>query len=299
MKEKRAHIIFNPSAGDTEQSQLQLAQIVEICRSLRLVTSTTLVGPGIDIADNANLAAHRGAHYIVASGGDNTIDMVARGLIGTRAKLVIVPTGTRNNIAHSLNIPLELEPATRLIREGTSVRVDMGRVRSSDREVYFLELVSIGLTAAMFPALDEAQKGNLSRLGDLLGTFITHPASLFTLNLDRGRQKLQVQALTMAVLNMPYLGANFQLADDVDFHDGLLDMFLYADLGKLDLLTHAVQVARGFADDPRVRHLRIKRVDVTTEPPLPVMVDGEIFEAKRLEIRRMPRALRVMVPKTI
>ena len=103
----------------------------------------------------------------------------------------------------------------------------------------------------------------------------------------------------MAVLNMPYLGANFQLADNVNYQDGLLDAFVYADLGKLDLITHAVQLAQGFTDDPRVRHLRLKRIDVETEPPLPVMVDGEIFEAQQLEIRRVPRALRVMVPKII
>lgn len=299
MSNQIATLFFNPNSGNTQESDSQLELIETTLRDARVTANVVKVEPGLDVAVAAQQAAHRGAKYIVASGGDNTIDMVARGLVGTRARLVVVPTGTRNNIAHSLNIPIDIQAATRLIVDGERARVDMGRVRVDGREIFFLELVTVGLAAAMFPAMDEAQKGNLARIGDLLGTLITHPASTFRLNLDRGRQKLEVQALTMAVLNMPFLGANFQLAPSVDSRDGLLDVFVYADLGKLDLLTHAVQVSQGVPEDPRVKHLRVKHLVVETNPPLPIMIDGEVLENSRMEIHHADGALRVMVPKLV
>lgn len=299
MPKRIATVFFNPSSGNSQESDAQLELMETTLRDAGVTANVVKVEPGLDLPTAAQEAAHRGAQYIVASGGDNTIDMVARGLVGTRAKLVIVPTGTRNNIAHALNIPLDIQAATQLITEGERVKVDMGRARVAGREIFFLELVAVGLGAAMFTGMDEAQKGNFAKLGDLLGTFISHPPSNFRLNLDRGRQKLAVEALTMVVMNMPFLGANFQLGSSVDYRDGLLDVFLYADLGKLDLLTHAVQVSQGATDDPRVRHLRIKQLVVETDPPLPVMIDGEVLESSRLEIHRAEGALRVMVPKTV
>jgi diacylglycerol kinase (ATP) len=294
-----AQVIFNPSSGDAAQSDAQLEMIVSTLRELRIKANVQRVNPDISISEFTRAAAKGGARFVVASGGDNTIDLVARGLVGTQARLVVVPTGTRNNIARALNIPLDVAEATRLVATGERVYADMGRVVIDTRETYFLELVTIGLGAAMFPAMDDAQHGNLARLGDLLATFITNPPSNFRLNLDRGRQRLNVEAHTMVVLNMPYLGANFQIASSVDWRDGLLDVFVYADLGKLDLLTHAVQVAQGFTDDPRVRHLRVQHLEIQTDPALPVMIDGQVLEAQQIQIHRAPHVLRVMVPKQI
>lgn len=296
---KSAFVIFNPNSGDTTQSEAQLAEITTTLNQLNIENAVITLTPELSCTDIARDAAKRGIRYLVASGGDNTIDMAARGVVGTHTRLVIVPTGTRNNVARALNIPHEISDAVRLIETGERVKVDMGCVRSGEQEHYFLELLSIGLGAAMFPALDEAQKGNVARIGDLLSTFISHPPSKFSLDLDHGEQKLELEALTIVVLNMPYLGANFQLSKYVDFQDGLLDAFVYSDIGKLDLLTHALQVSQGVTDDPRVRHLRIKELVVDTDPPLPVLIDGEILEGHHFTIRRARHALNIMAPHIV
>lgn len=296
MRKQTALVIFNPNSGDTAQSDTQLAEITSVMQELRVETEYVTLTPDLSVPDLARSAAQRGVHYVVASGGDNTMDAVARGIVNTHTRLVVIPTGTRNNIAHALNIPLDVTAAARVIATGKPIKIDMGRVRAGTETHYFLELVTIGLGAAMFPALDEAQKGNIARIGDLLSTFISNPPSSFKLNLDRGRQKLDVEALTLVVLNMPFLGANFQLSSYVDFTDGMLDVFVYADIGKLDLLTHALQVAQGATDDPRIRHLRIKNLDVDTYPVLPVMIDGEILESHHLQISRAAAALNIMAP---
>lgn len=296
-----AKVIFNPSSGDAAKSDAQLEEVLTTLHGLGLKTDLFLVRPNSQIHRVAARAARRGTPFVVACGGDNTVDLAARGIIGSDTALVVVPTGTRNNIAHSLSLPEGISDALRLIKTGQRLQVDVGRVHLVGRQTVFLELLTIGLTAAMFPAMDEAQKGDLRKIGDLLGTFITQPAATFHLNLDHGEQEISVQALTLVVLNMPYLGANFQIASSVDYRDGLLDVFVYADLGKLDLLTHAAQIAQGFTDDPRVRHLRVQHIEIETDPPLPIMLDGNVLNERALRHRvltleAVPRMLNIMTP---
>jgi len=299
-KKALAKVIFNPSSGDPAQSDEELNTVLATLSALQFQPEVYRVRPNGHIPFVASRAAQRGVPYVLACGGDNTVDLVARGLVGTRSTLVVIPTGTRNNIAHSLNVPLDPAEATRLITTGQRTQVDMGRVHLVGRETYFLELATIGLGAAVFPAMDEAQKGNLGKIGDLLATFISHPPATFHLNLDHGKQKISLEALTLLVLNMPYLGANYQIASDVDFRDRLLDVFLYADLGKLDLLSYALQVAQGFTDDPRVKHVRVKHIEIETEPPMPIMLDGQVLSPNVLRRRSLrfdaaPHKLNVMI----
>ncbi len=63
---------------------------------------TTPEDTGQGLATRA-AAAH--AELVIAAGGDGTIHAVASGLIGTQSTMGIIPTGTMNNLAHSLNIP--------------------------------------------------------------------------------------------------------------------------------------------------------------------------------------------------
>src|SRR5581483_629894 len=259
-----AKVIFNFSSGNVAESQAQLERVMQTLRDMGLRSELTRVRPRTRIHHVATNAAERGIPFVVACGGDNTIDLAARGIVSTKSTLVLVPTGTRNNIARALHIPSDLEQAVRLIQDGKRSRIDMGRANVLGHEAVLLELLTIGLPAALFPALDDAQKGKLTRIGDVLSTFISHAPATVTLNLERGKHKITVQALMLVVLNMPYLGANFQIAANVDYQDGMLDVFLYADLGKLDLLTYALQVSRGFTDDPRVRHVRVKQLTIET-----------------------------------
>lgn len=297
-----AKVIFNPNSGDVAKSDAQLEEVLTTLHGLGLKTDLFLIRPNSYVHRVAARAARRGIPFVVACGGDNTIDLAARGIVGSNTALVVVPTGTRNNIARSLHLPQELSEAVRLVKTGQRLQVDVGRVHLVGRQTIFLELLAIGLTAAIFPAMDEAQKGDLGKIGDLLGTFITQPEATFHLNLDHGEQEISVQALTLVVLNMPYLGANFQIASSVDYLDGLLDVFVYADLGKLELLTHAAQIAQGFTDDPRVRHVRVKHIEIETDPPLPIMLDGNVVNERALRHRvltleAVPRMLNIMTPR--
>jgi len=101
------------------------------------------------------------------------------------------------------------------------------------------------------------------------------------------------------VSNMPYIGLHYQVGSAASFGDGLLDVLFFADLSKLDLLGYVFQgVGVGNPEDPRIQHYHVRRMDIDTQPAMPVMADGIALGEGlvRIEVRRHVLAVMVGPP---
>jgi diacylglycerol kinase family enzyme len=231
----------------------------------------------------------------VVCGGDGTISSVVGLLAGTRATLGIIPTGTQNNTALSLGIPADIPSAIAILRSGRRIKVDIGMATCGETTKTFLEVCSVGLISSLFPSADDIQHGNLGRLGDFLTTLAASPPAEIHLLLD-GKQEISNFGRVVLVSNMPYIGLHYQLGSAASFQDGLLDVLFFADLSKLDLLGYVFQgVGVGKAEDPRIQHFHVRKVDIDTQPAMEVMLDGVPFGSGRLKIEVKRHILAVMV----
>jgi diacylglycerol kinase family enzyme len=233
----------------------------------------------------------------VVCGGDGTISAVARTLAGTRATLGIIPIGTQNNTALSLGIPADIPAAIAILRTGRRIKVDVGMATCGKINTPFLEVCSVGLISTLFPSADDIQHGNLARVGDFLATLAASPPAEIHLLLD-DKQEIHNLGHVVLVSNMPYIGLHYQVGSAASFKDGLLDVLFFADLSKLDLLGYVLQgVGEGKPEDPRIQHYHVRRVDIDTQPAMPVMADGTALGEGlvRIEVRR--RVLAVMVAR--
>lgn len=68
--------------------------------------------------------AGQGFDTVIAIGGDGTINEVANAVRPTDMSLGIVPMGSGNGLARSLDIPLDPEAALEVIRRGYVKRID-------------------------------------------------------------------------------------------------------------------------------------------------------------------------------
>src|SRR5580700_6121030 len=102
-------LIVNPTSGISSVTEKRMSpeeterSIIEGLRAYGIeptVYHTTPEDTGQGLAERA---AAEQAEMVIAAGGDGTIHEVARGLIGTQCIMGIIPTGTMNNLAHSLN----------------------------------------------------------------------------------------------------------------------------------------------------------------------------------------------------
>jgi diacylglycerol kinase family enzyme len=293
---KRIKLIFNPMSGGTGAAANRLEAIVSAMQAARLLPEVYLVQPKADIGQAVREALGAGHRLFAACGGDGTIDNVAAALAGTRATLGILPAGTRNNVAYSLGIPEDLAAAVALLGSGERQGIDMGLAESGSRQRLFLEACSVGLLSALFPVADDVQHGNLARLPDVVGTLINTPQADMRLWLNDD-PPVTVKGYVLVAANMPFVGPRYNISPDCSLEDGRIELVVFPELSKLDLLGSALQiVTTGGPQDPRVQRHLVKQVVIETNPPMPVVVDGFPFETSgplRLSGRR--RALNVIV----
>ncbi len=176
-------------------------------------------------------------------------------------------------MALSLGIPTNISAAVALLRKGKTVQVDTGLVTRGEVKRPFLEVCSVGLLSALFPAADDIQRGNLARIGDLLATLVSSPPAEMRLVLDR-KEIVQTQGHVVLVSNMPFLGPHYRVAPHDAFRNGLLEVLVFTDLNKLDLISKVVIAPGAVPEDPRIQRYQVQRMEIETNPPMPVMVDG-------------------------
>jgi diacylglycerol kinase (ATP) len=290
----KATLIFNPAAGNPAESAGQLVELLRLLQQAQIQAEVTLVEPELHLQTIARRAAHAGAKLVIVSGGDGTIENVALGLVGSQATLGIIPTGTRNNVARSLGIPTDnIADAVALLREGRRLKIDVGQVRHGEASRGFLEAGVIGLASALYPSADDIQHGDLGKIPEFIATLVSAVPSEIRLRLDHQRKEIVTHAHLVIIANMPFMGANFQIAPDVLFDDRYLDVFVYSDLNKLDLIGQAMQ-SPTTAPDARIQRFCAKTIAVTTDPAMPATADGVLLGEGPVTVTLHPHRLRVM-----
>jgi YegS/Rv2252/BmrU family lipid kinase len=290
---ERLKLIFNPISGRANASPALLQEVIAALQALNFIPEVHLIEPGGDLKTVVDEALRRKIRLFVVCGGDGTIETTARLLLGKRATLGIFPAGTQNNIALSLGISSEIKEAAALLRTGQRSKVDVGFAQSGDAESPFLEVCSVGLFSALFNSADNLQKGDLTGLGDILATLASFPLAEIRLVLDQN-QKITLRGHVALVANLPYFGLNYRVAADNpanSWQDGMLDVLVFTDFSKLELVGNVLQTVAEEAGDHRLRRYRARRVEIQTDPAMPIQADGTSLGKTPVQIRVKQKAL--------
>ena len=301
----RSVLIFNPISGvSTMGSNQSLAEehkatILAALNSYGIepeVWYTTEKDPGNGLAKRA---AEEGVEIVIAAGGDGTLHAVASSLIGTSSTLEIIPVGTMNNIARSLEISENIAQACEIIATGATSLIDIGKITDH----IFLEVAGIGLEATLFPAAEKMKStGWLSTVQgviDGLFTLFTFRPTRFSFRFDERRTR-RYSALQISVCNSPYYGARLQFAPHAVMNDGLLDALIYKSFSKLEYLRHAISISRGrHALEPKIVRRKIKSLCIYADKPVEIHADGIPIGYTPATITVVPGALCIHVPEKI
>jgi diacylglycerol kinase family enzyme len=196
----------------------------------------------------------------------------------------------------SLGIPKDLEEACALIASNNTFKLDVGQVKTSKgKKFIFFEMATIGLSADIYPSANKAAGGKLSGIKDAALTLIhqeTSPKVYLTLN---NESKIAVETMMVMVSNTPVFGKNFLVARQASMQDGLLDISVYPDFSKAELLGYyAAVMDGGYSGDKKVQHYQARKLKVKTSPKLKVMADGVALGKGTVKIKIIPGALRVI-----
>jgi diacylglycerol kinase (ATP) len=289
----QAKLIANPGAGKPEESAKQLELATRYLQQHSIEVNVALAKPKEEATPLAKQAVKDGYDIVIAMGGDGTLEAVLRGMVGRKTPMGIIPTGTQNNIAKSLGIPTAMEEACALIASKHIRKLDVGRVKvKNGKKLFFFELTAIGLVAALYPKVNKLADGKLSKLKDVALTLIhQEPEPEVFLTLD-DESKIKVKTMLVVVSNAPMFGANFLVAPDASLKDGLLDISVYPEFSKTELLAYYAKIRdEGFSANEKVQRYRAFKLEIKTNPKMDVMADGVMLGRGKVEIKSKPGAV--------
>ena len=299
---RSARLIFNPKSKGALDGTFRLEEIVSYLRSYRFDVEIGVKTTGDAVRELTKEAVKRETDLVIVAAGDGTIEDVIDPLIRTKTALGIIPIGTMNNIARSLGVPLNLKDACDLLGMGTTRYIDVGRVITHDKPqgVHFLESAGVGLSALSVPIGQDEEKGRWVLLLGALGKALLFKGANVTITCDNSVVvHLHTQVVTIS--NAPLFGKNMLIAPDAKLDDGLLDVAIYDDMGKLELERHFLAIADGKrVDNPRVSFRRVQHVCVTSDEILEATADLRVLAGQQVwDIDILPRSLKVVAGKGI
>jgi YegS/Rv2252/BmrU family lipid kinase len=262
---------------------------------------TQAPGQAIDLARQAAAA---GYERVVAMGGDGTTDEVANGLLqaaqeGYPAVLGMLPVGSGNDFAYAVGIPSDVETACRRLAEGRVRTVDVIRVTVDGRSRIFDNSVGIGYDADVLLETRRMTRlrGFLMYLVAVFRVLATDSRWPYPMRITVDGEQLPHRAVTLiTVANGPRAGGGFYLTPDAEPDDGLLDVCVADELGKLGILQLLPHAMKGTHKDKEpVTMLQGRHVLIEGERGLPGHVDGEVLctEGRRIEFEILPGRLQV------
>jgi diacylglycerol kinase (ATP) len=287
-------VIFNPNAGtagdiDTLRTAVERLGVVEL-------RPTSEAGHARIIAQTA-LA--NGADLVVAAGGDGTINEVVNGLAGglRRARLGIVPLGTGNDFARTINVPADVQQAVALIAEGHTRKLDIVRVES-DETRYFINVANGGFSGTVDEKLTDEIKAAWGPLSYLRGALAALPdlTDYHTQITFDDEDEHDIDAYNITVANARYVAKGIPLAPHAMPDDGLLDVVIVLAAALPQLATLVPQILLGnHLDNDLVIYRRARKVAIASQPGMWFNVDGELVGNAPSTFEAVPLALDVVV----
>lgn len=231
---------------------------------------------------------------IVLGGGDGTFNSASKALIETDRPLGILPLGTGNDLARTLNIPMDLAGAVDVIVRGKIHDIDIGEVNGHP----FFNVSSMGLSTELTRNLTADVKKRWGRLGYAIAFFraLMH-ARPFSAEIICGGNVTRVKTLQIAVGNGRHYGAGMTVEEDARIDDGQLNLYSLEFDNPWRLLLIYPAFRKGKHGVWRqVRTLKCSEVEVRTRRPRVINTDGEITTQTPATFKVLQRVVHVFVP---
>ena len=301
-------VIVNPKSGSAEGQDRDA-----FCSRLE-----QLIGAGVSCTEGegdatrfAEDACREGVDLLVVVGGDGTAHEVVNGLMqaeaSARPRVALIPMGTGNDLARSLEIPKSVEDAAEVALHGRSDPMDLIRIdhmaKVSDDALkplpgWLHNAATGGFSTVARERLDDEAKARWGAIAYLMAAVSAlNDIPEFTVTFEADGETVTTPACAVVVANGVFAGGGMQMIPAAEVDDRRLDLLV---VKSRTFFERAGTIARFLfhqhESDDNVITRRAKRVTINADPTMRFSIDGEPAGQTPISFTLEAAALRVMRP---
>jgi diacylglycerol kinase (ATP) len=231
---------------------------------------------------------------VIIGGGDGTLNAAAAGLVETQLPLGILPLGTANDLARTLQLPTALAAACDVIAKGKRQTIDLGWVNDH----YFFNVASLGLSVKITNQLSHEVKRRWGVLAYAITALqVILQSRPFSAEIRVNGQSRKVRTIQVAVGNGRHYGGGLTVAADAAIDDQRLDIYSLELRHWWQIIPLLPAMRFGNPQSWAFMHMQQgQEVEIYTRKPHAINTDGEIMTRTPATFRVCPNAITVFVP---
>ena len=290
----KPYFIVNPLAGGGVSAE-KFSKLKALFEAKRHEYSCVYTERANQSTELANEAYSKGERFIVAVGGDGTINEVVSALYDKPDVVMgICPFGTGNDFARVLGLSSEPESTAEVLINGAPTPVDVGMAGSKP----FANVAGIGFDVDVVINTEKYKgryNGMMPYLMGIVKSLLHLPSIPMKITADG--ETFEEKVAICAVGNGSHFGGGMAALPEADATDGLFDVCVIRHVSLPTLLRLLPLFIKGkHLGKKPVRYFRAKELKVECERR-PMQLDGELGEYAPVTFRVLHGALKIMLPK--
>jgi diacylglycerol kinase (ATP) len=229
-------------------------------------------------------------HKVIAVGGDGTVSLVAKKILGSEMQLGIIPAGSANGMARELQIPLNINEALGVTVENNVKKADLISINKQ----ICLHLSDIGLNAQLVKYFEEGNiRGKLGYAKVALKVLWRKRNIRVIIQTKDG--EIKRDAFMVVLANASKYGTGAVINPQGDLYDGFFEVVI---IRKLALSEIFKMWFRPQPFDPKkIEVIQAKSVHIETHHAVHFQVDGEYLgKVRHIEAHILPQKLNILLP---
>jgi len=274
------------------QKQFDIACEKLAAAGIDLIETIAVDRPGT-LPDIVAGAIAKNPPMLIVGGGDGSLSCAVDHLVGSDIVFAILPLGTANSFARTLEIPLDLDGAVDVIANGDPRRIDLGMIDGD----YYCNCAAIGLSTRIGDHIPSILKKTLGRVGYLIwAAYQSLRFRPFRATITVNGKAQTMRALEIRIANGRYHGGT-EVVEEADLESGEIVVQLVPGTSAVQLgwswLATSLKL-RARKDTTVEFHGREIRIE--THPPQKISIDGEVLAKTPVTAKVARAAALVMAP---
>lgn len=257
----------------------------------------------------AEFAAKNNYRYIIAAGGDGTINEVMNGIMNSGMQDQVIlghfTAGTANDFSKTIGITGKYEQLFDLIEHQKTKKIDVGEITYTDNDGkidkrYFINIADVGIGGVVVEKINKSRKifgPDFTFLSAITRTYLTYKKTELEVIADNN-YKWQGKALSIVAANGKYFGSGLCIAPGAMIDDDKLSLVILGDVKLMDYVTKINEVRKGKTiEHPQVVYRTMHELQVNhIDKPTAIDIDGEFVGYTPCHIRILPGRINFLVP---